>query len=324
MKKTGISLFVLSFLLTASLLTAQEMADSSRQYWSTGAGIGMDVSQLLQINPKVGAGQNNMNLAGAITFYGKYKKGRTNWDNTASWQFGVQKVGAGPIPTGGEIPFQKTIDELRLNSKYGYAASVSSKWFFAADVALLTQVTPSFPGTANYRGVLLSNINDTLTLSRFFAPAVVNVSPGIDYKPSDAWSIYYSPIAYKGILVTDPDIALLNVHGNEPGKQSFHLMGSLLRIIYQGKYADGKVRYSSNLAFYSNYLKEPQNIDLDWQNQLEFLLIKNLSIHLIFNAFYDHDILVQVTDFDQPGGSNTLGRRVSITEQLLLKYQLHF
>ena len=323
MTKIIYTLFLIIGMLPITV-SGMEWMEKDSSSWQIGAGIGIDVSQLLQIHPKIGAGQNNLNLSGAFNFYGKYRKGRSSWDNAASWQFGVQKVGAGPIPTGGEIPFQKTIDELRLNSKWGYATKGKSKFFYAADLAFISLITPSYPGNKDYPGVLLRNINDTLTLSRFFAPATINVSPGIDYKPSDKLSLYYSPVAYKGILVMDEHIAALNVHGNEPGKKTFHLLGSLLRVVYQDKYAGGKIRYSSNLALYSNYLKEPQNIDLDWQNQLEFLLVKNLTVNLIVNAFYDHDIQVQITDFSAPGGVSGTGRRVSITEQFLLKYQLHF
>jgi len=37
---------------------------------------------------------------------------------------------------------------------------------------------------------------------------------------------------------------------------------------------------------------------------------------------YDHDILVQITDNNSLDGISGLGRRVSYTQQLLLKYSL--
>ena len=69
--------------------------------WQTGAGIGLDFSQLLQINPRQGAGQNRIGAGTALTVFAKRKKGRTALDNTASWQFGVQRLGSGPLANGG-------------------------------------------------------------------------------------------------------------------------------------------------------------------------------------------------------------------------------
>jgi hypothetical protein len=321
MKKHVLLIFTLFF---AGFLSAQNEPASDTSYWDTGAGIGIDVTQLLQINPRVGAGQNNIGLSGAINIFANYLKDRVSWDNTASWQFGVQKLGAGPLPGGDKVPFQKAIDELRLNSKFGYKTSQTSKFSYAADFAFLSLVAPAYPGGDTYPGLLLSNVNDTITLARFLSPATVNFSLGIDFKPVKGLSIYYSPIAYKGIYVANDAIAALNVHGNEEGKNTFHNMGSLVRFVYGHKFADERIILASNLSLFSNYLMEPQNIDVDWQNQLDLMVVKNLSVTLLLNLFYDHDVKVQITDYDSPAGVRGVGRRVSVTEQLLLKYRLTF
>ena len=45
---------------------------------------------------------------------------------------------------------------------------------------------------------------------------------------------------------------------------------------------------------------------------------------MLLNVFYDHDVMVQITDNTAPNGVNGLGRRVSLTQQFLLKYSLVF
>jgi hypothetical protein len=318
-------LLIIALFFTGFLFAQEDApAEDPTGPWETGAGIGIDLTQLLQVNPRVGTGQNNLGLSGAVNFFAKYAQDRISWDNTASWQFGVQKIGAGPLPSGDNIPFQKSIDELRLNSKFGYKVSEDSKFSYATDFAFLSLIAPAYPGSETYPGLLLSNVNDTVTLAKFFSPATINLSLGIDFKPSSKLSFYYSPIAYKGIYVADDAIAELNVHGNEEGKNTFHNLGSLLRVIYQDKFVDEKIIFSSNLALFSNYLMEPQNVDIDWQNQLDVVILKNLSLTLLANLFYDHDVKVQITDYDSPSGVRGTGRRVSITEQLLLKYRLTF
>lgn len=101
-------------------------------------------------------------------------------------------------------------------------------------------------------------------------------------------------------------------------------MGSLLKFNYEDKYANKKITVASNLALYSNYLKNPQNIDIDWTNELGYTIIKGLQLSMTLNIFYDDDVLVQITDWDAVGGVSGLGKRVSLTQQFLIKYNLTF
>ena len=57
------------------LLSAQdENPPDSEPLWKTGASFGLDFSQLLQINPRQGAGQNRIGSGIAIGAFAKYKK----------------------------------------------------------------------------------------------------------------------------------------------------------------------------------------------------------------------------------------------------------
>ena len=81
---------------------------------------------------------------------------------------------------------------------------------------------------------------------------------------------------------------------------------------------------TSNLSLYANYLRDPQNIDLDWLNGLSYAITEHLQINLFLNAFYDDNIRVQITDNKQPNGTRGLGQRLSITQQLLISYARNF
>lgn len=317
-------LIFLVFLLTPLLAQEEAAEEAPAEGWDIGAGLGLDLAQLLQINPRIGAGQNRIGLGGALTLNANYTKDRLSWDNLGSWQFGVQKLGAGSLPQGDNIPFQKTIDELRLNSKLGYKVSQNSKFSYAANFSFLSLLTPAYPGTDQIPGPLLSDVDNGQVQAKFLSPATVTFSVGIDYKPIEGLSIFYSPLGYKAIYVADDAIAALNVHGNEEGKNSFHNLGSLLRTTYNDKYANDKIIFTSNLILYSNYLMEPQNIDIDWTNEFGFAILEGLQLSVLANLFYDHDVKVQITDNDAPGGINGVGRRVSFTQQLLLKYTRQF
>lgn len=313
--------------------TAQKKVPSP---WKLGVGIGIDFSQLLQINPRQGAGQNRIGMGGAITAFAKRKKGRAALDNNASWQFGVQHLGSGPLANGGNIPFQKAIDDMRISSKMGYQASDTSHFFYAADVNLRSQITPTYKGTKQYPGNFLSDISglNTNPVARILAPATVTISAGLDFKPTDKLSFYYSMFGGKFIIVANDSIAKQALHGNPVTRNAQGVVisyknidrqiGSLLKVNYINKFMEDKVRLTSQMILYSNYLRNPQNIDLDWTNELTFAVVKALRLSLTMNVFYDDDVLVQITDYEAPGGVQGVGKRVSLTQQFLMKYSINF
>ncbi|MEL6669490.1 MAG: hypothetical protein AAFP08_11015, partial [Bacteroidota bacterium] len=92
----------------------------------------------------------------------------------------------------------------------------------------------------------------------------------------------------------------------------------------KASFAGEKGSFTSNLQLYSNYLRNPQNIDVDWNSSLNYELLKNLNLTLLLNVFYDDDVLVQITDYDFPNGVNGLGNRVNVAQQLLLTYAVTF
>jgi hypothetical protein len=329
-------LVLVGLLMTTSLI-AQEAKAEKKLGWEKGASIGLDFTQLLQVNPKQGAGQNRLGFGSATTFFATKTGERHSWENLASWQFGLQRLGTGVIAQGTnttKIPFQKSIDELRLNSKYGYQVKKDSKFFYAGLFNFVSQLTPTYQGTEAYPGNFITDVFDNALLnSKFFAPATAQLSLGIDYKPTQRLSLYYSPLGAKFIIVGDDDIARLGVHGNEVERNdmgvvtSFKNVDSQLGSTVRAAYTLGeesRVKFSSSLLLFSNYLRNPQNVDVDWNNALGYELFKNFQINLLLNVFYDDDMLMQITDFDAPGGVSGLGKRVSLTQQILLTYTRAF
>ena len=320
--------------------------DELAEGWTVGAGIGLDLGSLILINPRAGAGDNRIGIGGASNFFAKYRKGRSAWDNIASLNFAIQKIGSGildPDIAEGKVPFQKNIDELRLNSKFGYKTSENSKYYYTVDFSMLSQLTPTWPGN------FLRDVYDNGTpVSKLFSPATINFSVGMDYKPNDVYSIYFSPLAIKTILVMDDDIAgtpvrnadgliIGSLHGNPiegdgmgnvaSFDNAFFALGASLRAIMTKKMWDDRISFTSNLLLFSNYLDNPQNIDIDWTNEFAVTIFSGLQFSMTANLFYDHDVLVQQTDLDAQGGVErdangdpVLKRNVSLTFQPLIKY----
>ncbi len=327
----------------------QELAAKDTIGWVIGTGLGFDFGQLLQINPKVGAGENRIIIGGIGSLFANYKNGRRAWDNSADLLLGVQKLGSGisTLAPGEKVPFQKSIDELRFGSKLGYKISNDSKFYYSILLTFLSQITPTYSDTSliePIKGNYLRDLSgkDQGPIAKFLSPARITFSPGIDYKPDSHLSLFISPASIKIVVVADKDIAAIpardgdgnpfggvNIHGTEwngPNdyKQLLFQLGATFNAQYVNKFLNDKFTFKSGLTLFSNYLKNPQNIDVDWTTESAYTLWKGLSISLNTRLFYDDDIPVQITDRNAEGGVRGLGKKVSFTEQLYLKYNYIF
>ncbi len=314
MKQTHTTAWYLLIALFTCCLTNQyswAQADELENGWKLGGGIGLDFTQLAIINPRVGGGSNRLGFGGLGNFFAHYKKDRFSWENQGSFQLSAQRIG------GRTQPFQKNLDVLRLGSRAGYQTN-DEKWSVAGEVTFESLLFKT------YEGNLLKS--DTLpVIAKFGAPLRLSISTGINYKPNAHWSIYAAPATIRLIYVADDSIAARNVHGNEAGKNSFFQFGANLNATFQQKFFEDKMSLKSTVDLFSNYLKDPQRIDVLWQTDLSWTLIKNISLNLHTELFYDYDVRVQY-DVNKNGiyEEGELARKPSFTEAILLKYNYIF
>lgn len=320
----------------------QDEADSLG--WSIGGGIGLDLGQILVLNPRAGGGQNRFGIGGAVGIYANYKNNRVTWNNKITWNMAVEKTGSGvlPLPTGEasdqHVPFKKSIDEFRLKSTYGYSFSEGSKWSYAGNLAFRSQLLSSYQGIEDGQiyvsEVTIDGPYKNSLVSKFLAPGRINFGIGVMYEPNDKFSFVFTPLTADVIMVTDQEIANLGVHGTklEDGsttvyKKSRFAFGATLGAEYKEKFLNDRLSIQSNLGLFSDYLDNPQNIDISWTNEIAFQIIGGLNLTFNTSLFYDNDVLSNVTDFNDIGGiehdSNgdpILRPAVNYYHQLLLKY----
>lgn len=354
MKKL-LSLLIIAIAWTSSFAQGagpEEEEAPPPRHWKKTFSLGLSYHQVSLDNPLVGDGQNQVVGTAQLGFSANYDKGKIFWPSNINWNFGLLRIGAGPIEPGSsrKIPFQKSVDQLQASSLVGYRISRDSTLSVFSGFEVFTQGLPAYvDAEGKLPGLFLSDIRNSDVnpiQSTFFAPAnVIADVVAIGFQPSSKLFIGYAPAAYKGILVLNDAAARLvgkvnseglptaTVHGNrveivdgEPVfKKSFNQLGSRLLAIYQDKYFKGVFGLNSRLNLFSNYLDNPQNIDVYWQNRLDLNLIKGLSLSYHFELFYDHDVLVRISDKNAPGGfSGEFGRRVALRRQLMLRYQIAF
>ena len=313
----------------------KEMGVESADGWTSKAGIGLDLGQLLNINPYLGAGNSRLGLGGALNYKANYKKGLFEWKNEILFNFSAEKTGSGKISSGSDEsqPFRKALDLLHLNSNLAFRANETSPWSYALDLSLRSQLLNSYLDSASQL-IYLKEINagpyNTSLVSKLFSPALITVAPGIQYKKHKDWQIFFAPAAGQLLFIADQDIANLGVHGTDlkEGSTSIYettkfALGAFLKTGYSHQYF-GKLNVGSELSLFSDYLDEPQHIDVVWMNQWTVELLKGLNIGIRADLYYDHDKVNSISDGQAVGGVNGTGRRVNFIEQLLVSYTKSF
>ena len=139
----------------------------------------------------------------------------------------------------------------------------------------------------------------------------------MDYKPSDHFSAFIAPLTGKLTFVNDKQLSDAGAFGVKPGKKSLSEFGGYLRAIYTKN--DFKVDFLKNVTFttkidlFSNYIKNPQNVVVNWETLIAFKVNKFISANINTQLVYDDKIKVPVT---RNGVATSIGSLVQFKEIL--------
>ncbi len=241
-------------------------------YWKRGGDYALNFSDVGFKNWAAG-GDNAQNIGTFMNLFASYAKGKVAWDNNLSMVYGLTNVA--------NKGFRKSDDKIDFSSKFGYKAS--KKLFYAALMTFKSQFTAGYDYKEDGTKEMISNL---------MAPGYFTFGIGIDYKPVDYLSIYFSPVTNKMTFVNVPDLRAK--YGLDPDKSMRYEFGGLAKIVFR-KDIVKNVGLESKLELFSNYLKNPQNIDVDWQNALTMKVNKYLSASLLTHLLYDDDTDIDAT-----------------------------
>ena|SRR6056297_509896 len=274
MKKSTLLFAALAF---ASLTMAQKATPDSLAGWKTGGVISLNASQVSLTNWAAG-GENSLSGIGLVNLYANYKKNKFAWDNTLDLAYGLIKQG--------EDPVIKSDDKIDFASKAGQYAF--KNWYYTGLVGFRSQFAPGYatPGDEAYT-------------SNFLAPAYLNVSLGMDYKPSENFTLFISPVTGKTTFVRDDSLSAEGAFGVDPGKQIRPEFGGYVKMVFKHDIMKN-VSFQTKLDLFSNYLNNPENIDVNWDVLIAMKINEYLSANLTTNLIYDDDILIA---FEQEDGS---------------------
>ena len=147
-------------------------------------------------------------------------------------------------------------------------------------------------------------------ISGFLAPAYLLYSAGIDVIPSPFWAVYTSPLTGKTTIVSHDSLSNQNVFGVDSGQVMRHEFGAYVKFEFNKEVWEN-VTINTKLDLFSNYLENPQNIDMNFNMLIAMKVNKYLTVNVSTEFIYDHDIKI-LTDFE----TGHKGPRLQVKELL--------
>jgi hypothetical protein len=121
------------------------------------------------------------------------------------------------------------------------------------------------------------------------APAYTLISLGMDYKPGEAFSLMLSPLTSKTTLVLDDALSSRGAFGVEEDRKMRNELGAFMKIAFSQDIWEN-VTLHTKLDLFSNYLEDPQNIDVSWEMLITMKVNEYLSANLNTQLLYDDNI----------------------------------
>lgn len=270
------------FVLAAFIYLSANAQTDSVKYWKKGGFASLQFNQVSLTNWAAG-GENAISTTAFLNLFANYKKEKVVWDNSLD-------LGYGTLKNEGKKP-RKNEDKIDFLSKFGHQAF--GKFYYSALLNYRTQFTDGF----NYP-------NDSIPTSTFMAPGYLSISLGMDYKPNEFFSLFFSPASGKFTFVLDDTLSHKGAYGVDPDKKVRSEFGAQLNAKFQ-KDIFKNVNLMSKLMLFNNYTDKDKanrkNIDVNWEVMINIKANKYLTTSIFTNLIYDQNMVAK-TQFKEVFG----------------------
>ena len=250
--------------------TARETKSIDSNGWKKSGTFILNLNQGALSNWVAGGEQNVFGINGILNYIIHYKNGKNIWDNFFDLALGFQNASS-------FSRFRKIDDRIDLTSKYGH--QLAQKWYAGVLFNFNSQALPGYD---------YSTTPET-KISSFLTPGKVLLSPGFDFKPFDNFSVFISPASVRWILKRDPDFLNKAMFGVDSAKKVNTEFGAFLMAKYNVAITKWAA-FTTRLDFFSNYLRNPQNVDVLMNNLLTMKFNNFLATNLSLDLLYDDDV----------------------------------
>ena len=269
---------------------AQPRSDTT---WKRGGTLGLNLNQISLSNWASG-GDNVVGFSLQFNYFVNYKKGRHLWNNQLELDYGLNKTKSEGT--------KKTNDNIFLSSLYGY--ELTPNLYLSGLMTFQTQFAKGYDYTTDPRTYI----------SGFMSPGYLLAGAGFTWKPKPWFTATFTPATWRGTFVTSKALSEEGQFGVSSGKHLYSEFGANLQMIVQYEFLKNMSIFS-RLNFYSNYLKKPQNIDINWDVQLNMAINKWFTALISTNMIYDDDTKILQKD-------GTKGPRLQFKEVLGIGFRI--
>ena len=289
-------------------LRAPVVSDADTVYQKHETLINVQFSQV-QLSQWAAGGQSSASLIAKLDQFWEYDGTTFGWDTELHAAFGL-------LHRPDENIILKTDDRIELASKLGYR--LKDKGALTALGSFRTQMAPGF---AAVNGVP----DPSQVTSRFMAPGYLVVALGLDLKPTPTTTVFLAPFTSKSTYVLDDSLSAAGMFGVAPGEKARHEVGGYIRLGLKEQVTEN-VTYAVRLDLFSNYLEEPEAVDIFSDHVLTLKVNDWLSTTLGLTLIYDKDVelMLREPDPDVPGDLGEMGDGVQLKQILAVGLSLKF
>ncbi len=292
MKKAFIAFIVFMTTGIVQPLLAQASSDTT---WHRGGNIGLSLNQVSLSNWAAG-GENTVGFNFLFNYFANYKKERHLWKSRIEMDYGLNNT-----KTDGK---KKTNDKIYLSSIYGH--ELRKNLYLSGLMTFQSQFAKGYDyGT-----------DSPTYISRFMSPGYLTIGGGLTWTPKSWFTATFTPATWRGTFVSSNILSNQGQFGVTPGKHLLPEFGANLQMEAQYEFLKNMTIFS-RLALFSNYLENPQNIDIAWDVQLNMTINKWFAATVTTNMIYDNETKILQTD-----GSK--GPRLQFKEALGVGVQISF
>lgn len=292
-------------------------------------------------NWAAGGDEFSHNLRAFIDANANYKKDAIFWNNRLQLDFGFLYASSKPI-------IQKSDDRIYLESKFGY--SIGENFFLSANFDFKSQFAKGYdyktPGAdiiGKYPQADGTPATDLEQLSKsdrvkawedarvlksgWLAPAYTNLALGVDWTPTNWFSMSVAPLTGGFVIVQDAELrkaygmnvfneedpayqqAVANYEANKTRDNLIALgqfyrssrfeLGAQIKLDFKVTIND-KFKFTSQVVAFTDYLmmnkKDGGYGRVAWDNRIDFTLTKYISLNFISNMLWDSKVRIDNND----------------------------
>ncbi|MFA6591979.1 MAG: DUF3078 domain-containing protein [Bacteroidales bacterium] len=332
----------------AAISKAPELKEAPPKpnYWTNTLLTKINFGQTSLTNWAAG-GNNSVSLQSFLDGNANYSKDNVVWSNRLQLDYGFIYSADKPF-------IQKSNDRIYYESKYAYKAAKSLN--YSALFSFKSQFTNSYtyPVPSNKAGEEPTKsewMDARLLKSGLFSPAYTDLGFGISWVPSKWLTVNIAPITGGFVIVSNDalrptySMELRKLNSTEQAEYDEAIKQSYPNAIAKGnaigkyyKWAkfefgakvtidakfniNNNFNYTTQLVLFSDYLENPQNLRVNWDNRFDWKVAKYFSFMIVTNLIYDDKIyIVQDSDKDEfPSGR----RRVQFKESMSFGFSYTF